>query len=75
VYKSVQYWEPLIPQVRNPGEQMKHMVMTILPKDEWASLFLYWAKELQTQQETMSGRENITTKTFLKALHYIFWQE
>jgi hypothetical protein len=48
VNESVQYREALVPRVRNPGEQKKHTVMTILPKDELASLFLNWTKELQT---------------------------
>jgi hypothetical protein len=56
-YKSDKYREPLVPRVREPVKQRKHMVMMIVPKDEWARLFLNWMKELRTRQETMNGRE------------------
>jgi hypothetical protein len=56
-YESVKYQEPLIPRVREQVKQRKHMVMTIVPKDEWARLFLDWTKELRTRQETMNGKE------------------
>jgi hypothetical protein len=42
--------------VRNGAQQKLHTAMTIWPKEEWARLFLDWTKELQTQQETGSGR-------------------
>jgi hypothetical protein len=56
-YESVKYQEPLIPRVREQVKQRKHMVMTMVPKDEWARLFLDWTKELWTRQETMNGKE------------------
>jgi hypothetical protein len=60
VYESVKYQEPLVPRVRERVKQRKHTVMMIVPKDEWARLFLNLTKELRTQQETMNGKERIS---------------
>jgi hypothetical protein len=56
-YESVKYQEPLVQRVRERVKQRKHMVMKIVPKDEWVRLLLDWMKELRTQQETMNGKE------------------
>jgi hypothetical protein len=56
-YESVKYQEPLVPRVSERVQQRKHTVMTIVPKDEWARLFLDWTKELRTRQETMNGKQ------------------
>ena len=56
-YEALPYPSPLPPRVASPARQKQHTVMTILPRKEWARLFLTWSKEIQTRQETVLNDE------------------
>jgi hypothetical protein len=51
-YENVQHAEPLAPPVRSSESRHKHTVMTILPRSNWARLFLDWTEELKERHET-----------------------
>jgi hypothetical protein len=55
VYEASQYPQPLVPQVRCIHSHWEHTVMTVLPRKEWAKLFLAWTKELKERHKTMTG--------------------
>jgi hypothetical protein len=46
-YEAIQYPHPLVPQVRCIHSHREHTVMTILPRKEWAKVFLAWTRELK----------------------------
>jgi hypothetical protein len=55
-YEAIQYPQPLVPQVRCIDNHREHTVMTVLPRKEWAKLFLdNWTKELKERHEFMTG--------------------
>jgi hypothetical protein len=49
-YEAIQYPRPLVPQVRCIPSHWEHTVMTVLPRKEWAKLFLAWTEELKETQ-------------------------
>jgi hypothetical protein len=55
VYEAIQYPQPLVPQVRCIDNCREHTVMTVLPRKEWAKLFLAWTKELKERHKNMTG--------------------
>jgi hypothetical protein len=54
-YEAIQSPQPLVPQVRCIHSHWEHTVMTVLPRKEWAKLFLGWTRELKERHETMTG--------------------
>jgi hypothetical protein len=55
-YDAIQYPQPLVPQVRCIHIHWEHTVtMTVLPREEWAKLFLAWTRELKERHKTMTG--------------------
>jgi hypothetical protein len=54
-YEVIQYPQPLVPQVRCIHSHWELTVMTVLPRNEWAKLFLAWTRELKERHETMTG--------------------
>jgi hypothetical protein len=54
-YEAIQYPQPLVPQVRCNDNCWEHTVMTVLPRKEWAKLFLAWTKELKERHKMMTG--------------------
>jgi len=57
VYEAVLYQEPLVPKVTSSQRQREHTVMTILPRKEWARVFLEWSSDLKRRQDTVTGRD------------------
>jgi len=56
-YEAILYPEqPLVPRVPTASRRREHTVMTILPRKQWAKLFLEWAKEIRGRQTTVNGR-------------------
>jgi hypothetical protein len=55
VYETIQYFQPLVPQIRCIHSYWEHKVMTVLPRKEWAKLFLAWTRELKERHTTMTG--------------------
>jgi hypothetical protein len=54
-YEAIEYPQPLVPQVRCIHSCQEDTVMTVLPRIEWAKLFLEWTKELKERHKTMTG--------------------
>jgi hypothetical protein len=55
-YDAIQYPQPLVPQVRCIHIHWEHTVtMTVLPREEWAKLFLAWTRELKERHKTITG--------------------
>jgi hypothetical protein len=54
-YKAIQYPQPFVPQVRCIDTHREHTMMTVLPRKEWAKLFLDWTKELKERHKIMTG--------------------
>jgi hypothetical protein len=54
-YEAIQYPHPLVPHVRCIHSHREHTVMTVLPRKEWAKLFLAWTRELKERHKTMTG--------------------
>jgi hypothetical protein len=54
-YEAIQYPQPSVPQVRCIHSHQEHTVMTVLPRKEWAKLFLAWTKQLKERHKTMTG--------------------
>lgn len=54
-FEAVKYDCPLVPQVRVRTERKQHTVMTVLPRREWANLFVEWTQELKDKHETETG--------------------
>jgi hypothetical protein len=54
-YEAIQYPQPLVPQVKCIDNHPEYTVMTVLPRNEWAKLFLDWTKELKERHKTMAG--------------------
>jgi hypothetical protein len=55
VYEAIHYPQPLVPQVRCLHSCQEHTVVTVLPRKEWAKLFLAWTIELKERHKTMTG--------------------
>ena len=56
-YEAVHHDSPLIPPVSSAATRREYTVMVVLPRNNWAQLFLDWARELKERQETVSGRD------------------
>lgn len=56
-YEAVPYQQPLVPRVRSSSKRREHTVMTILPRREWARLFLVWSRKMKERQETERGAQ------------------
>jgi hypothetical protein len=56
-YEAIQYPQPLVPQVRCIHSHQEHTVMTVLPRNKWAKLFLEWTRELKERHKTMIARD------------------
>jgi len=56
-YEAIRYSNPLVPQVRSLPRRREHTVMAILPRSQWATLFLEWTRELKERHETLRGRD------------------
>jgi hypothetical protein len=54
-YEAIQYPQPLVPQVRCIDNHREQTVLTVLPRKEWAKMFLDWTKEVKERHETMTG--------------------
>ena len=51
VYPSKKYKQPIPPIVRSPMEQRKHTVKVVLPRSNWAELFMIWSKEMKDREQ------------------------
>jgi len=51
------YDDPILPLVKSATMQCEHTVMTILPRQDWANLFIEWTKELKEKHELEGGNE------------------
>ena len=54
-YEAIRYADPLVPRVRSLVRQKEHTMMTILPRSQWAKLFVDWTKELRDRRNTVNG--------------------
>jgi hypothetical protein len=68
-YEAVTYPFPLVPKVTSTAKQREHTVMTILPRSEWARLFLTWSKELRTLQGTVVSKKQKNRLDFKRTAH------
>jgi hypothetical protein len=57
VYETIQYPQPLVPQVRCIHSGQEHTVMTFLPRKEWVKLFLAWTRELAKRETQNYDRD------------------
>jgi hypothetical protein len=55
-YEAKLYHVPLAPKTRSGSLQKQHTVMTILPRRQWARVFLEWMQELRHRRETVNGQ-------------------
>jgi hypothetical protein len=58
-YEAIQYPQPLVPQVRCIHSHQEHTVMTVLPRNKWANLFLEWTREIKERHKTIIDEQEL----------------